>query len=49
MGLQSQPHDEFECFFKNFKSNLEVITQNDPFLVLASGDFNVKSRNWGRQ
>lgn len=42
----SQSLDEFESFLKDFESSLKVITQNNPFLVIALGDFNPKSLNW---
>ena len=42
----SQPHDKFECILENFEFNLQVITQNNLFVVLAVRDFNAKSMNW---
>ena len=42
----SQSHGEFESFLNNFESTLEVIPQNNPFLVVALGDFKAKSMNW---
>ena len=42
----SQSHDKFEFILENFESNLQVITQNNLFVVLAVRDFNAKSMNW---
>ena len=33
-------------FIDNFGLNLEILSQKDPFFVVAIGDFNVKSRFW---
>ena len=42
----SQSQDVFESFCKNFERTLDNLAQNHPFLLVAIGDFNVKSTNW---
>ena len=42
----SQFLDEFEKFSENLERNLDGLLQNNPFLVVVIGDFNVKSNNW---
>ena len=42
----SQSQDLFESFKENLELNLESAVQNNPFLVVLLGDFNVKSSNW---
>ena len=42
----SQTSDEFEKFSKNFERNLDRLFQSNPFLVVVTWDFNVKSSNW---
>ena len=42
----SQSQDEFEKFSENFQRSLDGLLQNNPFLVVVIGDFNVKSSNW---
>ena len=42
----SQSQDEFEKFSENLERNLDRLFQNNPFLVVVIGDFNVKSSNW---
>ena len=41
-----QTQDEFEKFSENLERNLDRLFQNNPFLVVVIGDFNVKSSNW---
>ena len=41
----SQSHDEFEKFSEDLEKNLDNLLQNNPFLVVIIGDFNVKSNN----
>ena len=41
-----QTQDEFETFLKNIELTLDKIHENNPFMTLALGDFNVKSNNW---
>ena len=42
----SQSLDEFEKFCENLERNLNGLLQNNLFLVVVVGDFNVKSNNW---
>ena len=42
----SQTQDEFETFLKNFELTLDKIHENNPFMTIVLGDFNVKSNNW---
>ena len=42
----SQSQDRFESFKENFELYLESAVQNNSFLVVLLGDFNVKSGNW---
>ena len=42
----SQSQDVFESFCENFNRNLDKFAQNNPFLLVAIGDFNAKSPNW---
>ena len=42
----SQSQDEFENFFESLEGNLDRLFQNNPFLVVVIGDFNVKSSKW---
>ena len=41
----SQTQDEFEKFIDNLELNLETLCQNNPFLIVLTGDLNVKSKN----
>ena len=43
----SQSQDDFETFRENLELNLENLMQRNPFLVVAVGDFNAKSSNYG--
>ena len=45
----SQSQDEFETFSDNFEMTLDILTQKNPFLMTAIGDFNAKSKNWYSQ
>lgn len=38
----------FETFAEKVELNLEKLVQRNPFVVVALGDFNVKSNNWYR-
>ena len=42
----TQSQDLFESFKENLELNLEIAVQNNPFLVVLLGNFNVKSSNW---
>ena len=42
----SQSQDVFESFCENFERTLDNLAQNNPFLLVAIGDFNAKSTNW---
>ena len=42
----SQTQYKFEKFSENLEKNLDLLLQNNPFLVVVIGDFNVKSSNW---
>ena len=41
----SDSQDEFETFCDNFEMTLDILVQNNPFLMTAIGDFNAKSKN----
>ena len=42
----SQTRDIFETFAHNFELTLDSIINYNPFLIVALGDFNVKTTNW---
>ena len=42
----SQSQDNFETFINNFKLNLETLSCKNSFLLVATGDFYVKSKFW---
>ena len=42
----SQTADHFDSFLDNLKLNLDAMTDNNPFLVVAIGDFNARSSSW---
>ena len=42
----SQTQDEFEKFIDNLELNLDILCQNNPFLIVLIGDLNAKSKNW---
>ena len=39
----SQTSDNFDSFLDNLKLNLNAMTDNNPYLVVAIGDFNAQS------
>ena len=44
----SQSADEFDNFLNKLNLTIESITQKNPFLTVAIGDFNAKSSKWWR-
>ena len=42
----SQTADNFVSFLDNLKLNLDTMTDNNPFLVVAVSDFNARSSSW---
>ena len=42
----SQMQDEFETFLRNFEWTLDKIHENNPFMTVILGEFNVKPNNW---
>ena len=42
----SQTRDTFETFADNLELTLDTLTNNNPFLIVAIGDFNAKTTNW---
>ena len=42
----SQSQDNFKTFTENHELNLDNLVQRNLLLVVAIGDFNVKSSNW---
>ena len=42
----SQTRDIFETFADNFELTIDTIVNKNPFLIVALGDFNVKTTNW---
>ena len=42
----SQTQDEFEKFSDNLELDLGTLSQKNPFLVVAIGDFNTTSKSW---
>ena len=42
----SQRRDEFDEFLTNLNLTLETITQKNPFVTVAIGDFNARSSKW---
>ena len=42
----SQTTDNFDSFLDNLKLNLDAMTDNNPFLVVAIGDFSARSSSW---
>ena len=42
----NQTTDNFDCILDNLKLNLDAMTDNNPFLVVAVGDFNARSSSW---
>ena len=45
-GSPSQTADNFDSFLDNLKLSLDAVTDNNPFLVVAIGDFNAWSSSW---
>ena len=43
---RNQSEDDFENFCYNFELTLDAVLATNPFLIVAIGDFNAKSRNW---
>ena len=41
-----QIRDTFETFADNLELTLDTLTTNNPFLVVAIGNFNAKTTNW---
>ena len=46
MQSPSQTLDEFEKFIDNLELNLDIMCQNNPFLIVLIGDLNAQSKNW---
>ena len=44
--LLSQTADNFDSFLNNLKLNLDAMTYNNLFLVVAIGDFNARLSSW---
>ena len=42
----SQSQNNFEFFADTFEMRLELLAQQNPFLLTAIGDFNAKPSNW---
>ena len=42
----SQTRDTFETFADNLELALDILTNNNPFLIVAIVDFNAKTTNW---
>ena len=42
----NQSEDDFENFCNNFELTLNAVSATNPFLIVAIGDFNVKSSDW---
>ena len=42
----SQAAHSFDSFLDNLKLSLDAMTDNNPFLVVAIGDFNARSSSW---
>ena len=42
----SQTQDDFLLFSQNFELTLEKLSENNPYLLAAIGDFNTKLRHW---
>ena len=43
---RSQPTDIFDHFADNLESTLDEVANQNPFLIVVLGNFNVKSENW---
>ena len=44
--IDHQSQDNIETFIDNFWLNLETVSRKNPFLLVAIGDFNAKSKVW---
>ena len=44
----SQNRDEFETFLDNLELHFDHMTDKNPYLMVALGDFNAKSNSWYR-
>ena len=42
----TQTRDTFETFAENLELTSDTLTNNNPFLIVAIGDFNAKTTNW---
>ena len=42
----SQTQDEFEKLIDNLELNLDILCQDNPFLIVLIGDLNAKLKNW---
>ena len=42
----NQSEDDFKNFCNDFELTLDAVSANNPFLIVAIGDFNAKSSNW---
>ena len=42
---QSQTHADFFSYSQNFELTLENFSENNPYLLAATGDFNAKLRH----
>ena len=42
----SQIADKFDSFLDDLKLTLDAMTENNPFLVVTTGDFNARSSSW---
>ena len=45
----SQTQDDFLSFSQNFELTLETLSEYNPYLLVAIGDFNAKLRHWYSQ
>ena len=41
-----QTADNFDSFLDDLKLNFDAMTDNNPFLEVAIGDFNARSSSW---
>ena len=42
----SQNKDDFETFLENLELNFDHMAEKNPFMMVALGDFNSKSKSW---
>ena len=45
----SQSRNSFEKYANNLQLSLDKIINQNPFLIVALGDFNTKSSNWSKR